>query len=153
MRYAGRPENRVRMWVKHVMTTGGIERFDELHLDQIDPAWADKSQWKRGMTASLEVARSICTELAPGKLLALICSLEDGPGAAPANLEELASQFDWTPPAFHLFHLGKEPWNQSSTDAKRIHLPLDHFPELKASKVFLSEWNQEDCLRRSFYAL
>ena len=152
-RYAGDPENRIRMWLQHILPTGGIERFDELHIDEIDPAWADRTQWLEGMTKGLEAVRTICTELAPDKVPALICSLEDGPRELPASLEELVNQFDWSPPAFYLFHRGQEPWNLPSAVSRLIDLPLDDFIALNALRVFVSEWDREDCLRRSFYAL
>jgi hypothetical protein len=35
-------------WMRMVLATGGIERYDDLHIDQIDPAWRGRESWVDG---------------------------------------------------------------------------------------------------------
>jgi hypothetical protein len=146
-------EDKIREWMQHVLATGGIERADDLHIDDIDPGWAEQNQWVEGMKQSLRIARPIRSKLAPEKVLALVCSLEDGPREAPLNLDKLAAQFDWSPPSLYLFHLGKEPWKNADSTSKFTRLPLDGFQGLDLSELFLQEWSRDDGLYRSFFGV
>jgi hypothetical protein len=44
--------------MQHVPETGGIERRDGLHIDDIEAVWSERSRWIEGMIESLNVARS-----------------------------------------------------------------------------------------------
>jgi hypothetical protein len=116
--------------MQHVPETGGIERRDGLHIDDIEAVWSERSRWIEGMIESLNVARSIRLDVAPDKVIALMCSLVDGPSEVPMNLDELAAQMDWTPPSLYLFEAGKEPWRDMPTTVELRSLPSDHFSGL-----------------------
>ena len=145
--------NKIRTWMQHLLATGGIERFDDLHIDEIDEGWVDRNQWIRGMKESLEAARPIRSTTAPDKVLALVCSLEDGPCESPSNFEKLAAQFDWSPPSLYLFHSGMEPWKNLDSKSKFTRLPLDGFQGLDVSELFLQEWTIDGALRRSLFGI
>jgi hypothetical protein len=139
--------------MQHILATGGIERFDDLHIDQIDPTWSERPQWIRGMAESLKAARSVRSNVAPNKVIALMCALGDGPAKTPRNVDELAAQLDWTPPSLYLFDVGKEPWAELRLTDKLLNLAPDGFSALEASQIFLYEWHKEDVLRRTFIAV
>jgi hypothetical protein len=128
--------------MQHVPTTGGIERFDDLHIDEINAAWSPRSQWVSGMAESLFAARRGCSTDAPDKVIAVMFSLGDGPAETPTNLDALAAQLDWTPPSLYLFEAGKEPWIDLRSTDKLLRLPLDCFSALEASQIFLYEWHK-----------
>ena len=146
-------EKKIREWMQHVLATGGIERADDLHINKIDEGWTEKAEWVRGMKQTLQIARPIRSTIAPDKVLALVCSLEDGPCEAPLDLEKLAAQFDWTPPSLYLLHPGKEPWKNANSKSKFTSLSKDGFLGMDFSELFLQEWNTDDGLYRSFFGV
>lgn len=98
-------------WMQMVLDTQGVERFDDLHIDRIDPEWKGRDTWINGSSESLKLARKSRQCIAPDKVLALMCSLICGPDEIlPASLDDLASQIDCSPPSLYLFERGSEPW-------------------------------------------
>ena len=146
-------KSKIREWMRRVLATGGIERADDLHIDRIDEGWTDKAQCVRDMKQSLQIARALRSTIAPEKVLALACSLEDGPRETPLDLEKLAAQFDWTPPSLYLLHPGTEPWKSANAKSKFTRLPLTGFQGLVLSELFLQEWTTGDGLYRSFFGV
>jgi hypothetical protein len=41
----------IQSWFNSAIYEGGIDRYDDLHVDQIDPDWNHRSTW---ITAALE---------------------------------------------------------------------------------------------------
>ena len=147
------PDQVIRAWVADVVATEGIDRFDDLHIDRIDPSFRDRSQWTRGMVESLERARPVAMELAKGKTLAVLCSLDDGAVSSPQDMADLAAQFDWSPPSLYLFHRDRVPWKQHPELTQLDDLPLGNFPSLKSTEIVIYRWRSEGVLHRTFAAL
>ena len=146
-------EDKIREWMQQVLATDGIERADDLHIDDIDPGWVEQTDRVEEMKQSLRLARPIRSTLAPEKVLALVCSLEEGPREAPLTLDKLAAQFDWSPPSLYLFHPGKEPWKNADLTSKFTRLPLEGFQGLDITELFLQEWSTDSGLYRSFFGV
>lgn len=143
----------IENWMRMVLATGGIERFDDLHIDQIDPVWRDRDSWVDGSSDALTLARELKEAIAPEKTLVIMCGLssEDREVAPPHSLVELAIQMDWTPPSLYLFDPRNEPW----VDSGRVKVTLT-VPMLPAcSKCFVMDFNTEEQneTRRTFVAV
>src|SRR5271163_801229 len=84
-------------WMRMVLATGGIERFDDLHIDRIDPAWKDRQSWLDGSSKAISLAKELKTGIAPEKTLAIMCALtSDGSDlVVPRSPTELGEQIDW----------------------------------------------------------
>ena len=104
-------------WMRMVLRTGGIERFDDLHIDKIDPAWGGRESWIEGSSKAIDLAKELKANIAPDKTLALMCSLTNDGNEfiAPRSPDELSEQINWTPPSLYLFDAGNEPWGDTGT--------------------------------------
>jgi hypothetical protein len=140
-------------WMRMVLATGGIERFDDLHIDKIDPAWRGRESWVDGSSEAMDLAKEVKTSIAPEKTLAIMCALtnDDGELVAPGSPNELSEQIDWTPPSLYLFDPGDEPWVDLGT--------VTVTPTVRmftgCSKCFVMEFStkKEKELRRTFVAV
>jgi hypothetical protein len=143
----------VENWMRMVLATGGIERFDDLHIDQIDPAWRDRESWVEGCSNALTLARELKETIAPEKTLVIMCGLtrDDREVAPPRSPTELAVQMDWTPPSIYLFDSDNEPWVDSGR--VKVTLTASMFPA--SSECFVMDFNTEehDEPRRTFVAV
>jgi hypothetical protein len=105
----------IERWMSAILTDGGILRFDDLHIDQVDPAWRDRNQW---IEAGLEAFRISIDVRNRNRLpfgVGLGFSLESGNQARGIDFqtrEEPYARLDWSPPSLHLFRRGAEPHTQ-----------------------------------------
>ncbi len=96
---------------------GSHQRFDDLHVDEIDARYKDRDQWMNGVAHALEQAVAIRDEkdlpftIAVG--IALAPSAE-ALGAVPADTSELSDAMDLTPPSLYAFPVGQTPWIKES---------------------------------------
>lgn len=148
-----RRSDRIRNWMLEILSTGGIQRFDDLHIDDIDAHWRDRSSWISGSIEALRLAVGIRNEIAPDKVLALGVSLNsdihDLP--PPDTIERLLTQMDWAPPSLYLFAAGDEPWADASAYITIHKVNPDLFED--AWECFYLEFRADSGdLRRSFFA-
>lgn len=108
----------VRAWMLANVQNRGYERYDELHVDRIDPDWKSREKW---IDAGIEAFRLAVQVRDKDKLsftVALAYSLtslrQPQSGMDIRTREELESQLDWSPPSLYLFSGGDEPWTRSS---------------------------------------
>jgi hypothetical protein len=110
------PQDRIRViesWMMQVSEDGGIERYDDLHVDDIDPDWKNRNLWAEASYWTFQSAVEVRDKLKLPFTLGLGMSLrsdelEEGHGI---HLTQLISQVDWTPPSLYLFKRGQEPGN------------------------------------------
>jgi hypothetical protein len=96
---------------------GGISRYDDLHVDQIDRVWKSREQWIPAALSSYEVAVEIRNEQKSDLSVVLAFSLESGEyprRLVPHNLAELEANLHATPPSLYLFRPGTEFWTQEA---------------------------------------
>ena len=109
---AAERERVIEQWMLRVNADGEMDRYDDLHLDQIDPAWKPKATW---VNAALEAHRT-AVELRTAHMLDLLVVLAfslNERAAYPLNdLLALEEALDWSPPSLYLFRRGAEPWRQ-----------------------------------------
>jgi hypothetical protein len=104
-------ESVIERWMLDVSRDGGIARFDHLHIDRIDDAWASREHWIEGGLAAFHTARSLRDLHRLDVKVELAFSLQAGSSATGvdfATQEDLANTLDWTPPALYLFEPGHD---------------------------------------------
>lgn len=95
----------------------GIRRFDDLHIDQIEPAWKDRGLWIEGGLEAFRTAIELRDRNELPFAVGLGFSLEAGREPRGADFhgpEELRDRLDWSPPSLYMFHRGEEPDTQST---------------------------------------
>lgn len=72
----------VEQWIEDAIVNGSYQRFDDLHVDEIDPRYRDRRQWVSGASQALEQAAAIRDEknlpftIAVGIALRKLCTGE-----------------------------------------------------------------------------
>ena len=142
--------NAIEEWMRMILATGGVERFDDLHVDQIARQWETRESWLHASSEALSLAYPVWQSIAPGKTLALMCSLSSEPNQnPPESVDELITQIDWSPPSLYLFEPGSEPWSSPRVQ-------VSHLGELFANcTCLLMHFTSPDTLEshRSFAAV
>jgi hypothetical protein len=105
----------IERWMREAMVDGGIDRYDDLHVDQIDLQWKGRERWLEAGGRALSMAVGLRNRIAPDLTVALAFSLQSGPerqGPDFKDVEALQERLDWSPPSLYLFRKGEEPWRR-----------------------------------------
>lgn len=111
-----RPESIIEMWIRNTSSNGGVERYDDLHIDQIDATWKPRSTWSRGAFESFRLALPLRDRFATGMSIVLGFHLIDGERPIGLNFKspaEFERNLSSTPPSLYLMHKGAEFWTQT----------------------------------------
>ena len=95
------PERFVESWMTSIIETGEIERFDDLHIDQIDAGWKKRETWMNAGFKALKLAIALRDRYHLPVDITLAFSLLSGRlphGIDFTNEVELEKRFDWSPP-------------------------------------------------------
>jgi hypothetical protein len=108
-------EATIEQWMLSVIQDGGVDRYDDLHLDHIDPRWRSRELWISAGVEAFQLALSLRDRHHLSLTIALAFSLE--PSSHPRGFdftapEQLQNLLDWSPPSLYLFRRGQEPWLQ-----------------------------------------
>jgi len=146
-----RHETKIREWMLATISNGGIDRLDDLHVDDIDGNWKQRANWISAGIRVYELAVRLQNDLGLNVKVALGFSLLDGMGQTFDTEEEFESQLDWSPPSLYLFKAGDQ---QHLSGVVRFDpLPnavASRFPQ--GTKSFLLQWATEDgSVRRSVF--
>jgi hypothetical protein len=131
----------IQSWFNSAIHEGGIDRYDDLHIDQIDPAWKPRSKWMEAALESfktaLEVRNSYSGDTPLTVVMAFALASESHPlGITFQNRSGLENAFSSTPPSLYLFREGGEFWVQAEeSKGKRIEDDLV-IKMLNASELF-----------------
>ena len=143
-------EKRIREWMLATISNG-IDRLDDLHVDDIDENCKNRSNWISGSIHAYELALRLQSDLGLSVKVALAFSLLDGMGQTFDTEEEFESQLDWSPPSLYLFKAGDQ--EHLSNVVRFDPLPkgiASRFPA--GTKSFLLRWATEDgSVRRSVF--
>jgi hypothetical protein len=110
-------EDIIRAWMETIAKDGGIDRYDDLHVDRIDAYWKLQEHWVSAGLESFELAVRIRDAEKSDLTVVLAFSLEPSEfpkGLNVKTLEELEGNFDATPPSLYLFRPGTEFWTQTT---------------------------------------
>jgi len=115
----------IQSWFDAVIHDGGIDRFDDLHIDQIDDAWKSPSTWISAALESFETALKVRDANKDGQNLKIALAFALESEARPLGItfkdrEGLESSFCATPPSLYVLRTGSEFWdslNPSDTES------------------------------------
>jgi hypothetical protein len=139
-------EATIRRWMLATVSNGGIERFDDLHVNVIDEGWSERAKWVAAGITAFGLAIRIRRELGLDVTVALGFSLVEAEGSPAEKFEtqeEFEKQLDSSPPSLYLFKTGDQQHLSATTrvdplpDAFSSQLP-------EGTKSFLSQWLAED---------
>ena len=112
-------ESVIESWIRSTLGTGGIERFDDLHIDQIDAGWKKRETWMNAGFKALQMAIALKDRYHLPVDITLAFSLLSGRvprGIDFKNEAELEKRSDWSPPSLYLVHPGSKPWFRPGAD-------------------------------------
>ena len=115
---ARKPEEVIERWMLTIMTDGGVGRFDDLHIDKIDPEWADRSRWIESALEAFQIAVAVRDRKSIPFSVGLGFSLNSGDkirGIDFQTRDEFRDRLNWSPPSLYLFHRGEEPHTQGGS--------------------------------------
>jgi hypothetical protein len=107
---------KIESWMRAIIADGGIDRFDDLHIDRIDSEWRNPDLWVSAALYVYEVALKIRGENEFPFSVDIGFSLQSGDEPKGVNFRtraELESEFTRTPPSLYLFRPEQEPWLQT----------------------------------------
>jgi hypothetical protein len=113
-------ERIIESWMRTILQDGGIERRDDLHIDQIDRTWRkERRLWIPAGLYARELAIAIRDRCELKLSVQLAFSLDLEPGNQPRGIdfhtpEEIEAQFDVTPPSLYLLRPGMDVWTQAN---------------------------------------
>jgi hypothetical protein len=143
-------ETTIRRWMLATVSDGGIKRFDDLHVDDIDAGWKDPTSWVSAGLRAYGLALGIRRELGLDVTVALAFSLVDAQDASVdvfETREEFEKQLDSSPPSLYLFKVGDQ--QHLSATIRVDPLPKALFSQLpEGTKSFLLLWLAEDGSQR-----
>lgn len=94
-----------------IIGDGGVERYDDLHIDLIDPQWKPKSAWVNGGLEAFHAAIELrdIRQLPFAVGLGLSIKAGDRIGErGTASSSDLQAQLDTAPPSLYLFPAGHD---------------------------------------------
>jgi hypothetical protein len=110
-------EKVIRVWMETIARDGGVDRYDDLHVDRIDADWKARKSWVSAGLESFELAVGIRDADKGDLVVVLAFSLDSDEFPKGLNfhtLEELEGEFHATPPSLYLFRPGTEFWTQTA---------------------------------------
>ena len=111
-----------------VANDGGVERFDDLHIDKIDEDWRPRERWIKAGIQAYRIALELRDEYGLPFVVSLVFSLEvsnQRRGVDFHTQAELEQRLDHTPPSLYLFERGKEPWVEMDRAIKEYSVASD----------------------------
>jgi hypothetical protein len=110
-------EEVVERWMLAAVRDGGVERFDDLHVDRIEAQWKERKAWVSAGLDAYRVAVVLRDRHQLPFVVTLGFSLESGerlPDMGLKTMEELTGRLDWSPPSLYLFHPGRTPCSEAT---------------------------------------
>lgn len=95
-----------------IVVDGGVERYDDLHLDQIDPAWKSRGTCLDVALEAHRTALELRTAHNLNVLVVLAFSLNPDAAFPAQSAHAIEAALDWSPPSIYLFRRHEEPWRQ-----------------------------------------
>src|SRR5712691_3493057 len=121
-------EDVIEGWMLTVFRDGGIERFDDLHIDRIDESWRSQRLWADRGLAAFQIAVRLrdCHKLPVEVVLGFSLQADDKKmGVDFKTLDEFEKRMDWTPPSLYLFGAGIDHTLENEKAIKEGHVCAD----------------------------
>ncbi len=106
-------ESKIEFWMRTVIRDGGVDRYDDLHLDRIDKRWKDSKAWISAGLYVYDLALGIRDrEQLP---FSVVLGFSLGPRTQHKEVNfgataDIERELGTTPPSLYLFRPGQEPW-------------------------------------------
>jgi diadenosine tetraphosphatase ApaH/serine/threonine PP2A family protein phosphatase len=140
-------EEAIEKWMLTIVDDGGVRRFDDLHIDKIDPAWKHRSRWVTGGLEAFRVTKILRDRNGLLFTVALAFSLTCGSrprGIDFRNRKELEERLDSSPPSLYLFHRGEEPRNRMAPGNPAQNLSPSTFAVQPDALCYYLEFRQKN---------
>jgi hypothetical protein len=114
----------IQEWFDSAVHEGGIDRYDDLHIDQIDAAWKPRNMWITSALQAFDLAREIRDRYVSDPQLTVVLAFaleaESRPlGVTFQNRTELENALSSTPPSLYVFRQGHEFWIEAEESRGR----------------------------------
>jgi hypothetical protein len=113
----------IEQWIHSNVQNNGYDRFDDLHIDNIDRQWKASNFWIQGGFKAFQIAVRIRNEQMQNVTIALAFALIAGKeprGLNFASLKEMERELNSSPPSLYLFRKGHEPWTDVGLRSGRL---------------------------------
>lgn len=140
--------------MSNLIQSKGYQRFEDLHIDAVDPLNRAPDTWLRGAADCLATAAATRDQERWPFQVALGMSLRSASerlGLNFSGFQEAEKEFDWSPPSLYLFPNGDDAW-LGGTESQQ--LPAEFLPPTPTGvKAYLREWYDEGDgeYRRTFW--
>lgn len=146
----------IETWMLSNVRTGEFNRYDDLHIDQIDQQWRDRKTWIEGGVEALRLGVELRDKHQLEFTVALGCSLRvsaSSPLGLPRRREDLTAQLDWSPPSLYLFPKRQEPWLDSGGTEilEELGESVSKGRSAKAPQFYYLEFTQGGVKHRSIF--
>lgn len=105
-------KSKIKSWLLAVIEDGSWERYNDLHIDEIDPVFKKKVYWFTGGFECYILAKSIVEELCIPYTIELAFSLKSRRTRRDYVITDITAvnkEFDYSPPSLYVFpNDGKE---------------------------------------------
>jgi hypothetical protein len=105
-------ERSIEAWMLTIVQDGGVGRFDDLHIDQIDEQWKPRETWIHGGLEAFRLALKVRDHHQLPYVVGLGFSLKSEDQLPDGDFqtgEEFMARVDWSPPSLYLFERGNKP--------------------------------------------
>jgi hypothetical protein len=141
----------IQSWFDAVLHDGGIDRFDDLHVDRIDRAWKHRDAWISAALESFEIATHLRDDHAPKESLTIILGFalkaEETPlGVTFHDCVGLEKNLSYSPPSLYLVRAGGEFWNQMKEPKQNETNNLANIEKLNILSLFGEVTGALDCI-------
>ena len=123
-----------------VIHDGGIDRFDDLHVDQIDKTWKLKGSWISAALEAFATALDVRDASSDGRHLKIVLAFSLKADVRPLGTTfkdraSLEKDLSWTPPSLYVFRPGEESWNRLKVSNRAEDGPFADLQFLNATKL------------------
>jgi hypothetical protein len=125
---------RIRTWMTETVPNGGIERFDDLHIDRIDPTCKQRSTWIHSAVSMFRMSLKVRDDLQLPVKIVLTFSLRSVEKRVFDSIPALEAELDRSPPSLYVFppeHAFDKGASSQSADLPK-EMVLDLPPEAKS---------------------
>jgi hypothetical protein len=145
-------EHIIEEWMLTVFQNGGIERFDDLHIDRIDESLCSQQLWAGLAAFRIAVRLRDRHKLPVEVVLGFSLQSDDKKiGVDFKTLNEFTKRLDWTPPSLYLFGAGIDHISQNEKAVKEGFVCADaEVRELDDLSIFGALETGQRCLYMEF---
>lgn len=100
-------KSKIKSWLLSVIDDGSWEKYNDLHIDEIDKEFINKSNWVTGALECYAQAVSVTKELNIPYTIELAFSLKSKKRMLDhiiTDIKSLKKEFDYSPPSLYVFH-------------------------------------------------